>query len=259
MRALPDDNLAYPVLLQLSTGFLGSGFYLGTDRGIHLITARHVLFRDDGKTLVAPELTAVSYGQGPSESGENRYRISLAALEQNGNLRPHPDRDVAVIRVGTIKSAAQFAYSPGVVEQARTKSGILVVKPEAVKPFEKVLVGNDVFVFGYPTSLGLKDIPQLDHARPLLRKGIIAGRNDKLRNLTLDCPIYPGKSGGPVVEVEQRGLEFHFATVGVISQFVPVVEEWINTMHRYSNIDIGNSGYSVATPMDYVLELASSF
>jgi hypothetical protein len=67
--------------------------------------------------------------------------------------------------------------------------------------------------------------------------------------------VYPGNSGGPVIEVEQKGLQWHYATIGIVSQFVPVVETWENTVHRYTNIELGNSGYSVATPIEYALEL----
>jgi hypothetical protein len=259
MRALPDDNLAYPVLLQLGDGSLGSGFYLGVDSGIYLVTARHVLYEDDGRTLRGPNLSAVSYPRDPSEKASNRCTIELLTLETTGNIRPHSERDVAVIRFGVVISPNQVRFSPGVRELERTKSGIVIVNRSAVKLYDQVLVGNDFFLFGYPSSLGLKQIPQLDAARPLLRKGIIAGKNDALRNLILDCAVYPGNSGGPIVEVEQAGLTIHLATVGVVSQFVPVVENWINTMHRYSNIEIGNSGYSVATPIDYVLEVIASF
>jgi hypothetical protein len=46
-RAIPDDNLAYPVLITLKTanGTLGygSGVYLSTDNAMYLVTAKHVL------------------------------------------------------------------------------------------------------------------------------------------------------------------------------------------------------------------------
>lgn len=66
---------------------------------------------------------------------------------------------------------------PGVTLSKSAKLGIVDVNTESVETFDQVLMGNDVLVFGYPTSLGLQAQPQLDLHRPLLRKGIVAGQN----------------------------------------------------------------------------------
>src|SRR5436190_14803311 len=130
---------------------------------------------------------------------------------------------------------------------------MLTVGMDTVKRFDEVLTGNDVFVFGYPTSLGLKSDPtrplQFDPSLPLLRKGIVAGKNPRLHTLILDSPIYFGNSGGPALEVEQDGLQRRFRVIGVVSEFIPL-EEAGRTIHT-----LANSGYSVAVGMDAVLEL----
>lgn len=124
------------------------------------------------------------------------------------------------------------------------------------KKYAEVLIGNEVFIFGYPTSIGIKNVPQIDYTRPLLRKGIIAGKNEDKKNIILDCPVYYGNSGGPVVEVEEEGGTIRkFRVVGIISQFVPFEQEWFNLQHGYTNKDLENSGYSIATPLDAALEL----
>lgn len=46
-RAIPDDNLAYPVLISLGNGTSGSGFYLNSSDAVYLVTAKHVLFEPD--------------------------------------------------------------------------------------------------------------------------------------------------------------------------------------------------------------------
>ena len=47
-RAIPDDNLAYPVMVTLKlnngTWSQGSGFYLNRPNGLYFVTARHVIF-----------------------------------------------------------------------------------------------------------------------------------------------------------------------------------------------------------------------
>ena len=111
-------------------------------------------------------------------------------------------------------------------------------------------------MFGYPTSLSLVPNPKIDFQRPLLRKGIVAGENPAQHSLILDCPAYQGDSGGPILEVDPESpFETHFKIIGVMSSFVPFADTWINQHFGYTNTTLQNSGYSIATPMDFVLEL----
>lgn len=109
-------------------------------------------------------------------------------------------------------------------------------------------------VFGYPTSLGLQQFPQLDPMRPLLRKGIVAGTNPASRFLVLDCPVYFGNSGGPVLEVDRQGFGEKLSIIGVVDQYVPFVQQ-AGSQTIAMQVQT-NSGYSLAIPMDSVLELA---
>ena len=126
---------------------------------------------------------------------------------------------------------------------------------EAVKKYDDVLVANELFLFGYPTSLGIQGSPQLDSQRPLLRRGIVAGLNPSGKSIIIDCPSYPGNSGGPVVEADRTAFNATFKVIGVVSQFVPFEEKSISYPITYQNVNISNSGYTIVTPMDFVLEL----
>lgn len=124
------------------------------------------------------------------------------------------------------------------------------------KKYSEVLISNEVYVFGYPASLGIKNRPQIDFSRPLLRRGAVAGKNDANQTIVLDCPVYYGNSGGPVIEAEQVDLTTRrFSVIGVVSEFVPFIETWYNIQHKFQNVNIENSGYSVVVPMDQVFEL----
>jgi hypothetical protein len=72
----------------------------------------------------------------------------------------------------------------------------------------------------------------------------VAGKNQITRTIIIDCPVYPGNSGGPVIEVESQGPISVYKAIGVVTQFVPGTV-WGNTV---------NSGYAVVVPMDRVLE-----
>jgi hypothetical protein len=134
-------------------------------------------------------------------------------------------------------------------------SGILGVARNAVKKYADVLVANEVLVFGYPTSLGIEGSPQLDPLRPLLRRGIVAGLNPNKKSIIIDCPSYPGNSGGPVVEADRETFKATFNVIGVVSEFVPFAEKSVNYPIQYQSVSISNSGYTIVTPMDYVLDL----
>jgi len=133
------------------------------------------------------------------------------------------------------------------------------VNEKFMKKYSDVIVSNDMFLLGYPSSLGTGDMSQLDISKPLVRKGIVAGLNDNLKRLILDCFSYPGNSGGPVIDIREKGLgSYEWNIIGVLIQYVPFVDEI--TLNRSGQV-IGNrnsnSGYSIAEPMDKVLDLIS--
>ena len=256
-RAIPDDNLAYPVLVSLDTGSNGSGFFLNTATDTYLVTAAHVLFDETSGHLRAKEATLLFYSKNPKETGKNIIKLDLSMLLNAQGIRKHLTQDIAIAHIGKfIGDRMQTVAGITVVEMS--PSGILGVGIDNIKRFDDVLTSNTIYVFGYPTSIGMKEIPQIDSFRPLLRFGIIAGTNPARKTIILDCPSYPGNSGGPVLEVEDvKPFSRHFQVIGVISQFVPFAETWENKTHRYQNLTISNSGYAVAVSMDSVLELIS--
>jgi len=263
-RAIPYDNLAYPVLIALKDG-TGSGFYLNKGNAVYLVTAKHVLFDPATGRLRDVAAKLLSYSKDPSESGHNLITLDLSALQNGGNIKAHPSEDVAVVRIATVTetsglqslasgSTVSMSLLSAATAEELTKGGLLVASFNIVRCFDAVLTGNDVMVFGYPTSLGLQQIPQIDTHRPLLRRGIVAGTNPQTRSIILDCPTYFGNSGGPVLELDRESLqETKFYIIGVISQYVPFVSTaGSNTFMMQM---ASNSGYSIATPMDFVLEL----
>lgn len=252
-RALPDDNLGYPVLISFEGGVYGSGFYLDTGSALYLVTAKHVLFDPATGSLRGNQFKVLSYSKDPSDRRANIVRVNVSELG-NDNVKSHPSKDVVVVKMFVTNSGGAFPLSGVTVEQS-AKLGLLSVAMESITKFDQVLVGNDSLIMGLPNSIGLQQMPQIDTQRPLLRRGLIAGTNMQNKSIVLDCPSYPGNSGGPVIEVDQVGFSRHFSVIGVISQFVPYVENAIAAQGAPLPV-LANSGYSIATPMDFVLELA---
>lgn len=247
-RAFPDDNLGYPILITAGNSS-GSGFYLNTVAASYLVTATHVLFNANTTQLWNTSFTLLSYSRDPSDRSANCITVDTTRLGA-ANIIRHPTADVTVVRLFTHDAEHHAAPLPGVIVQSHARDGILGVAPDAIKRFADVLVGNDVILFGYPTSLGLQTMTQIDLRRPLLRKGIVAGENLANRSIILDCPAYHGNSGGPVMEIDQETLGARrYRIIGVVDQYVPY------TPDGSSPGVFVNSGYSVIVPMDFVLEL----
>lgn len=262
-REIPENNLTYPVLISLSSGTTGSGFFLNTKNSTFLITASHVLFDKESGNLKAESAKLLSYPKDLKENERNIFVLDLTVLNNSKNIHKHLSEDVTAIQISVNEDKEDpdekyLKLVTGVVAVEKATFGILGVGFDNIKPFKDVLTANTIYVFGYPTSIGIKEIPQIDPLRPLLRYGIVAGTNPKKKTIIIDCPSYLGNSGGPVLEVENVGISGkNFRVIGVVSQFVPFAETWVNTTHQYTNLNISNSGYTVVVSMDPVIELVS--
>lgn len=251
MRRIPDDNLAYPVLVTAGPS-AGSGFFLKMDRAIFLVTARHVLIDPTTGSLRGPTGRLVSYSKDPADrTSRNVIDLDLAGLFTAGELKSDASKDVAVIRIATRDPTTDTGKTiAGAVMSEHTPAGLLSVAKEAVGLYDHVMVANDTYTFGYPVSLGIPNMPQIDATRPLIRRGIVAGKHEARRTILLDTPVYPGNSGGPVMEVEQvTANEYQARIIGVVLEFVPSLQNGV----------MANSGYTVVASMDDVMALVHTF
>lgn len=253
---LPRDNFHYPVLIETSSGSSGSGFFLEANGQIYLVTARHVLYSTETGDVYDESIRIVSQAL-PPEVGSFAMKVDLAALSSMGRLRIHRDKDVAVVQIAYIEEQAEKApinYYAGVRQE--TTGGFMVVAGRNTCFFGDVRETSEVYVLGYPKSVGVHSLPQVDFRVPLARKGIVAGKNAEIESVILDCQVDGGNSGGPVIQVcRDKGGNERYCVIGLVSEFVPLAEEWVSKTRGQVNVQISNSGYSVVVPMDPVWEL----
>jgi hypothetical protein len=188
--------------------------------------------------------------------------LDLACLISSRELRYSTNHDFALIRVEQLdptnrdRGTLLTGISVSPVTPANTGTGPSSFDYSAnTKPFQETGVGSDVFLFGFPSSLGLPQMPQIDPNLPLLRKGIVAGKNLKRRVLILDCPSYQGNSGGPVVTRETTSAYTKYIVLGVVTEWIPFSESWLNSRFPYNNTTLSNSGYSIAEPIDLAIQM----
>jgi len=266
--AIPEEYTKYPVMITLDTGSSASGFYFhDNQRGIYFVTAAHVLFEAGEKKLSekprAARALLLSY---PAEDDETPIFIELNLPEiwRTGALIRSANNDVVLVRLGTIVTQGavrEISLSSGVIRKAfsgqEMTGTILGANPDMIKNYEDVFIGNEVVLFGFPTSLGIQDYPQIDYRKPLLRKGIVAGKNDEKKTIILDTATHYGNSGGPVIEIEHSGLaETRFSIIGMVLEYIPVQTSDTYGLNKQVKISrTENSGYSVILPMDVILDM----
>lgn len=267
-RAVPDDLIVHPVLVTLVDGSnaKGSGFYFRDgEKGIYLVSACHVFMekdKDNKLVLRSKKAHLLSYPKNLDWSKPAKLEIDLDRLSKQDLIRFNPKNDTFVMQIfKEIQSQdGQRTMKRNDGVERLLKGRILTVPAKNTKKYKDVLIGNNVYISGYPSSLGIKNIPQIDYDRPLLRKGIVSGKFDKKKTIIIDCPTFGGNSGGPVIELEDVSItEQKVRVIGIISQFVPFLEKWINPQHRLTNFEFENSGYSVVVPIDMVIELIEQF
>lgn len=259
MRALPQDNLAYPVLIVLNTGSMGTGCIINSDEGNYLATAKHIFF-DEKNNLKGDSAILKSYTPDLVAADFTQFTLDLGVVTNNSNIIAHAKHDVSLVRLTTKDKQNEISHTKGVSIDRVSSRGICGISiSTSIKLYNDALISNDVFIFGYPASIGLKTSPQFNSEIPLLRKGIVAGKNDSNMTIILDCPVYQGNSGGPVIEVELMPGGISYKFIGIVSQFVPVEDHWKNLSFGIINTQWSNSGYSVVVPVDFIIELINQF
>lgn len=254
-NTLHKSVLCAPVLVDFGNGNLGSGFYYRNASYTFFVSAKHVFLPPKTQGFASTSVFLFSYSM-DEPSKEILLSLDLTVLNSERNILLHQTKDVIAIRIGNnINNFTQISFSHGIEAKTDPKNLITSITNEASQPFKDVVVGNDTFIFGYPESVCIP-LPQiLNPKEPLIRKGIIAGKNQVLRKIILDCPVHPGNSGGPAIEIVQDGLTRYYKIIGLVTDFVPYFQEWESVTLKLRNVLAENSGYSVVEPIDSVLEI----
>lgn len=144
----------------------GTGFLVGYQGRLLLVTAKHVVVRADGQLIQGLRFRRGDVPRGHFLVQAGRWLLSKSHL------------DLAVVPVG---------YSKGDPEPGWMDLTVFITR-------NSIQVGAPVLVLGYPAGVRTDDLPD-----PLARSGTIARVSNA--GITLDAAVFPGNSGGPVVYV----------------------------------------------------------
>ena len=267
-QVLPDDLHCMPVLIQIPLqdnvhSSYGTGVFLDESNKVFLATAAHVIFNVNSTNkleLINSVAILTVFARGKDSTNKSMLLLNLKQIMDKGLLKRHSTHDVAVIQVGydtprDTNGNISIVWESGV---SSLSTNLIVTWPpgESSKTFKDIPDGNETYILGYPVELLNTSIPQeVDFSYPLIRKGIISQRNQKTGKLIIDSGVYGGNSGGPVLIVEHPSLDItSYKLCGLITQFVPIMTR-IAPQIGVTNSDLVSSGYSVAEPIDYALEL----
>lgn len=253
---------SYAVLMEFPNGSSGSGFFYSDSLYLYFVTASHVfappqinpLTNRAEYNLIDSLVTLSFYSRNPEVEERKMIRLNLRQLYFKKELLFNTESDIAVVRIGNLSNEgyAHVDYRK-FVDRIGQNATVHQFVTADVTAYPKVGITNDVFIFGYPKSLGLRNSPQYDFSKPLIRKGIVAGRNKNQKSIIIDCPSYGGNSGGPVVQVNIETMKIEL--IGLVTEFIPYEEKWVNQNFKIENIEWSNSGYSVGMSFDWVQDL----
>ncbi len=267
-KSFEKDLTTLAVLVSLDNKSFGSGIFIANNNEIFFSTARHVLFNEKlnketkkkSFTVKTKNIELFFYSKKSNFNVQEQISVDLEQLFKAKQLSINSPQDICVFKIAKINEG-KVHLENGVVKKSQNLN-FNVASSSMVRPYSDIEIGDNLYVIGYPKALGLKNNDQYNFDKPLVRSGIIGGKNDEKQTVIIDCPVFGGNSGGPVFIIEK-----HLAIkegklistnkkylIGIVSQFIP----WINKTNK-SNTHIENSGYGVIVPLDEILKLIHTF
>jgi Trypsin-like peptidase domain len=255
---IPEQALCYPVLFETESN-IGSGVFLADSANVFFVTARHNLFSGEFEFLHKIG-KFIFYPHDVVNDEQAEIEIDLTTAYEEKYIKYDKSQDIAVIliaHISKIDSLDFIDYYKSIKKNRKTN--VNIIYKDNTSTYSETSIGSDIYMFGYPSSIGSKKHPQFDYSRPLLRKGIIAGKYAKNKTIIIDSPSYFGNSGGPVFSIEKETNGLYLSLIGIVSEYIPYIDRWVNKNTEIENIQTSNSGYSIVISIEYALKLIKSF
>lgn len=257
-----NPNIRSNAVLAQFNNSSGSGFYIQDSGHIYFATARHVVINPKTNNPYEDSLTLISYRQDVESDDKIVLRLSVNAAMATGNLKMDVGNDILLIRIAVFHKIDSLGYGPIVYFPFCTRLGhsskINSWPTKDILNFGQIDAGTEIYIIGYPKSLGLQGKFDLD--RPLFRRGIVAGKDKKFHRIIGDAAVYFGNSGGMVVELyyDKAGTP-SMQLIGLVSEYIQFNDALVDLQGNLRNVDYKNSGYSVIVPADEIIDMTKTF
>lgn len=251
---------ASSIVIQSSVG-MGSGFFLQdtSSKYLYIATASHVLIPNTPKPTLPDTIYITGYRENVDTDSTYKFKLSIAECLKSGNLQVDQKNDIILIRFAKLINMGDFQglQYPTFVTKLTKDTKIESWPAHLSVSIEDIIPGSDLFVIGFPQSLGLQG--NFDMNRPLMRKGIVAGKDLKLNRIIGDGAVYFGNSGGIAVAFHYKDNTFHLQLAGLVSKYIPFDESLFDRRGVQRSVDYRNSGYSVIIPSNSIISLIKAF
>lgn len=239
----------------IASGFLYGHFLSNVDEetneyATYLVTNRHVL---EGQKAVYLRFN-------PREAvPAHEYTLQFAGVESPTVYATHPDPtiDLAVVKINANildKDSIQFSVF---------KSDQHVADGKSLEDLG-FTEGDFGYILGFPMGLVGEE-----RSFVIVRQGAIARIRDYLtgasKEILMDCMIFPGNSGGPVVTKPEamsiQGTKSQSAAylIGVVAGYIPYRDVAISQQTKRPRVVFeDNSGLSAIVPVQYLIDLIQS-
>lgn len=236
--AITLNNLSFSAFLSVDFGnSFGSGFIVNIKDKLYLFTAKHVIFDKNNKLLENLWIKCRNYDT------LNEEIFDAQIVLTNKNVITIPNEDIAIVKL-----FEEFGFH---LENAGTN--ISFAEESDLSIYEDIFISSKIFLVGFPSSLTTDDFYEVDN--PLLRFGIVAGKNILKNTFIIDSIAYYGVSGGPIIQE----INNEISIIGIVSRYVPFITEWKNRHEpNISRQDFFNSGYAVCIPLNNALNLIAN-
>lgn len=255
------EILCPPVLIYQELGeSSGAGFFARDSVKWYLVTARHLVVDIKSGKLMADKVSLMVFGADLSKDERCTMNLDLKMASDSGKIKYNVKDDVVAIEMGRVKNQKEFGFNTYASFKGAARGDVLrPVSISAAEEFKNVNWGDELMLYGFPTSLGLKPLPQYDYDKPLLRSGAVAGKYEDRHMLVADCQTFAGNAGGAVLKkMYDKDLKPKYLLVGVATDYIPYFDKRIDLnegKRTEETIYQNNSGYTLIVPMDVVAEL----
>lgn len=242
------------VLIEVGKGSASGILVQDSTARISLITAKHVLFDSETNFSKLNDNKAIVYlyAKDFRKDSATHFVLDLPKLIKSNNLKVDSLHDILIVKLGFAENSGAVKYYSGVYRAGHSVNyNPYYFDNNSIVFKDDLYLGEDLFVVGFPTSIGLKQIPQFDYYKPLLKRGAIASVSHTFDNYIIDCPVYHGNSGGPVF-LERKGFDnYSLRLIGIVTQFIPLINKTLSQ----NDLTEQNSSYGVIVPIEYGLKL----
>jgi len=234
-----------------------TGFFVGDEKHTILVTNKHCLKNNTGKTVF------VRFNRKtPGPTGDMFEEVQiLPAAQARYEPRFHERVDLAVLSV----------QKPNSLDLEQLKAHKIADSHFLRR--NDVPLGDEVFLVGFPTSVDKMKELQRQSNIPIVRGGLVSAKyeQDNLSFLLIHAPAYWGDSGSPVI-IKPSKLNVSESVAGTPPKspdnpmLIGIVSEMRRIGRKWGKMEVGdelmvplvsfwNSGLTVVIPVDYLIEL----